>query len=101
MPLYEFRCASCGATRDVKASFSEADTLVLVCTECGDAMSRVFSTGASVAVLVSGAKEQGQLGGANRRRGRAHQCNDGAVKLTRPNPFRNELSHAPEKQNGT
>lgn len=41
MPLYDYRCAACGKTAEVRHGFN--DTYADPCAECGGAMSRVFN----------------------------------------------------------
>jgi putative FmdB family regulatory protein len=92
MPLYDFRCADCAAIREVRASFAEAGELELICTSCGGTMMRALSKTAPV-VLTSrasasppphpSARPLASAGG----RPRARTCEDGAVRLTRPNPL--------------
>jgi len=92
MPLYDFRCADCTAEQEVHASFAEADGLELICTGCGGTMTRTLSKTAP-AVLTSRAgtppPHPSLPGGTppGRRKTRARTCEDGAVRLTRPNPF--------------
>ena len=82
MPLYDFRCADCTAEREVRASFAEAESLQLVCTGCGGTMARALSKTAP-AVLTSRASASPPSSPSARPR----TCEDGAVRLTRPNPF--------------
>jgi putative FmdB family regulatory protein len=90
MPLYDFRCAGCAETREVRAAFAEASTLELVCTSCGGAMTRVISkTAPAVQTFSASASPPHPRPPAGRARART--CEDGAVQLTRPNPFAAEL----------
>lgn len=41
MPLYDYRCAACGKTVEVRHGFN--DTHSDPCPECGGAMGRVFN----------------------------------------------------------
>ncbi len=41
MPLYDYRCASCGHVAEVRHGFN--DTHDAPCEKCGGAMSRVFN----------------------------------------------------------
>ena len=45
MPLYEYRCPSCGASFELLASWSQADAQR--CPECGTAAQRLVSSFAS------------------------------------------------------
>jgi putative FmdB family regulatory protein len=82
MPLYDFRCADCAATREVRASFGEASTLELICTSCGGTMTRALSKTAPL-VLTSRAGPSARAGS----KAKAPTCEDRAVRLIRPNPF--------------
>lgn len=97
MPLYDFRCAGCEATREVRASFGEASTLELICTSCGETMTRVLSKTAP-AVLTPGASAPPPQPRQRTSRARARTCEAGAIQLTRPNPFAADLPrrNAPE-----
>lgn len=86
MPLYDFRCTDCAAEREVRASFAEASALQLVCTGCGGTMAKALSKSAPAA-LRSGTAAPPPHPRRGTRRGRARTCEDGAVKLTRPNPL--------------
>ena len=41
MPLYEYRCSSCGQSVDIKHGFEE--TVSEPCAACGGALTRVFN----------------------------------------------------------
>ncbi|HET9030042.1 MAG TPA: FmdB family zinc ribbon protein [Candidatus Aquilonibacter sp.] len=41
MPLYDYRCAACGKTTEIRHGFNDSHTDP--CPECGGAMSRVFN----------------------------------------------------------
>lgn len=41
MPLYDYRCAQCGQTTEIRHGFD--DTFTEPCAHCGGAMSRVFN----------------------------------------------------------
>ena len=41
MPLYEYRCSSCGQSVDIKHGFKE--TVSEPCAACGGALTRVFN----------------------------------------------------------
>lgn len=86
MPVYDFRCADCGSQREVRAPIDQAGSLTLVCVGCGGAMTKALS--ASVAIITGSAGTAAPSPNARRgRRPRGHTCSDGAIKLTRPNPF--------------
>lgn len=41
MPLYDYRCAQCGKTAEIRHGFN--DTYAEPCPECGGEMGRVFN----------------------------------------------------------
>ena len=41
MPLYDYRCAKCGQTTEVRHGFNDSHTDP--CSKCGGEMSRVFN----------------------------------------------------------
>lgn len=41
MPLYDYRCAACGAVTEIRHGFN--DTHTEPCAACGGALSRVFN----------------------------------------------------------
>lgn len=88
MPLYDFRCADCSAEKEVVVSFAEADSVELVCLECGGVMTRSVNRSFTVVVKAGGSVPPSPL---PHRTPKRHTCTDGAVKLSRPNPFTNSL----------
>jgi putative FmdB family regulatory protein len=90
MPLYDFRCAGCHDEREVRAPFGETESLQLICTNCGGTMTRVLSRTATIVLAVSGSASSSPpspIGGRKNQR----TCEDGAVRLTQPNPFAGSL----------
>lgn len=85
MPLYDFVCADCGATREVRADYETKSNLELLCVHCGGVMRAAPSS--SVAIIT--AKEMKPA----RPHTHDHACSD-AIKLTRPNPFAKEIEQA-------
>ena len=53
MPIYSYKCSSCGNTYDAMKSFSEADEDD-VCPKCGGDAKRMFSDPAAVIYKGSG-----------------------------------------------
>jgi putative FmdB family regulatory protein len=41
MPLYDYRCASCGKVTEIRHGFNDTNTDV--CPHCGGALARVFN----------------------------------------------------------
>jgi putative FmdB family regulatory protein len=90
MPLYDFRCAGCQDEREVRAAFGETESLQLICTNCGGTMKRILSRTAPIVLAGSGSASSSPplpIGGRKKQR----TCEDGAVHLTRPNPFARSL----------
>lgn len=92
MPLYDFRCRQCGAECELFSTFDEAQTLVLVCPECGDDMRMAPSLVAPLRARI--AKAEAVANNATRQPtcGHRHACTCAAVCLSRPNPFWNEIN---------
>lgn len=90
MPLYDFRCADCTAEREVLASMDESGSLELVCVDCGGPMTRTVNR---TFTFVSGSAGSAPPSPPPARP--QHQCTDGAVKLSRPNPFKQSLPAKP------
>ncbi|HEY3748063.1 MAG TPA: zinc ribbon domain-containing protein [Pseudonocardiaceae bacterium] len=97
MPLYDFRCTDCAGEREVVVPFERADSLELVCVDCGGSMTRTMSRSFAI---VTGAAERATPSPTGKPRRRGHTCSDGAVKLSRRNPFANALSGNDEHQEG-
>lgn len=101
MPLYEFGCKQCGARREVLVGHADAQSLELVCTECGGV--QTINPVLSVNLLLSRAStadrtsRSREAAGPAQRQGKScghtYHCRC-AVHLTKPNPFRNEIRKA-------
>jgi putative FmdB family regulatory protein len=89
MPLYDFRCADCAEEREAMVRFGRADSLELVCLACGGTMTRALPT--AVALVIAAGTGASPPPPARRR---GHTCTDGAVALSRPNPFADALPSA-------
>lgn len=101
MPLYEFGCNMCGAGREVLSDYETAQSLELICVQCGGVQTlrpvlavNVLRSRASAVTPTSGSRE---VGNTAQRQGKAcghtHHCRC-AVKLTKPNPFRDQIRKA-------
>jgi putative FmdB family regulatory protein len=97
MPLYDFRCTDCAGEREVMVPFERADSLELVCVDCGGDMTRTMTKSFAV---VAGAVERATPSQTAKARRRGHTCSDGAVKLSRKNPFARALSGSTEHREG-
>jgi putative FmdB family regulatory protein len=97
MPMYDFRCAECSASHELFLAFVDADAMELVCTECGGPMRRAPSRVNSLRTR-PGRGEQAAKSAAEEQRRNAcnhrYACRCSGVKLTRPNPFRQQIDAA-------
>lgn len=97
MPEYEFVCHECGARTDVLAPYAVAADLELVCVTCGGTMAKGITRTFAISISRGGAREVDSDGRAAKKHDHHHHHDThGAVKLTRPNPFRSEISHGGE-----
>jgi putative FmdB family regulatory protein len=93
MPLYNFRCGACGATRELMVDFHKSRALELVCVNCGGEM-RVAPV-LAVNVL-KGAKTNDPASSATlaaKSCGHKYHCRC-HIKLNRPNPFAKKIRAA-------
>lgn len=92
MPLYDFVCADCGATREVRADYETKSNLELLCVHCGGVMRAALT--ARVTIITAPPKPAGQTPSMHTEScGHTHACSN-ALKLTRPNPFAKEIEQA-------
>ncbi|MEW2547873.1 zinc ribbon domain-containing protein [Streptomyces sp. NPDC047002] len=89
MPRYDYRCADCGAVREVRAAVDEADSLELVCLGCGGPMAKVFTTAFTAVGL--GRAPAPPPSAQSPKPAAGHTCSHGAVRLTAANPFAKAL----------
>jgi putative FmdB family regulatory protein len=90
MPIYDFRCRDCGSDQELLVALAEAETMVLVCTGCGGEMQR---RPPRVAGLRSrpGTAPVPTAARASAACGHGLACRCGGVRLSRPNPFKQEI----------
>ena len=108
MPVFDFRCDSCGAERSVFVSSAAAEALALLCIRCGKTMHRApvlkvayMATKRGHDFAASSAKQALQGDGAKAKScGHHHACRC-SIKLKRPNPFRKEIKQAAGRGNST
>jgi len=107
MPLYDFRCSSCGTRRELFGAYADIGELELICTACGGAMTRAPSAvGALVfrapapAAAAPDASPGNEALAPVKPCGHRHACRCG-IKLTRPNPFRQQIRLADAGQADT
>ncbi|AJE48681.1 zinc ribbon domain-containing protein [Celeribacter indicus] len=97
MPIYTFRCEDCDAEREVMAEFAEAEALELLCFACGGTMRRAPVMTLNVigpAIRAKNAERASEERAYFAKAcGHTHACRCG-VKLTRQNPFRQEIRAA-------
>ncbi|HEY4019729.1 MAG TPA: zinc ribbon domain-containing protein [Pseudonocardiaceae bacterium] len=97
MPRYDFRCVECAGEREALVPFDQADSLELVCLDCGGDMTRAMTRSFAIATRTARRATPSPTG-TGQRRGRT--CSDGAVKLTRPNPLSGALPSKTDHQEG-
>lgn len=97
MPIYTLRCENCEASREVMADLATAETLELMCFTCGSDMRRVPVTTLNVigpAIRARKVEKQREEDAYFAKAcGHKHACRCG-VKLTRKNPFKQEIRAA-------
>jgi len=89
MPLYDFRCAACGATRELHGSYTEISALTLICTACGGAMTKAPSRIGGVVVRSLTSPSPSKSGAPKGQHD--HDACRASVRLSRPNPFEAQL----------
>ena len=95
MPIYEFLCEQCDATRDVNVDHKTKTGLELLCVRCGGVMRAREVTRFNFTLSAeSRPKEQGTVP-KPKACGHTHACRC-AVKMTQPNPFQAEIDSALE-----
>ena len=90
MPLYEYRCTTCGAGCDVILESSEQKAMELICVNCGGVMQAVdisiFSLLSSGRSTPKDEKPVHQKGSC----GHGHHCRC-AIKSRHANPFQAQI----------
>ncbi|HEY4459318.1 MAG TPA: zinc ribbon domain-containing protein [Pseudonocardiaceae bacterium] len=97
MPRYDFRCIECAEQREVLVPFDQADSLELVCVDCGGDMIRAMTKSFAI---VTGTAQRATPSPTGTGQRKGPTCSDGAVKLTRPNPFSGALPSMTDHQEG-
>lgn len=96
MPAFDFRCRDCGITTEVSVvNRAQLDDVVeLVCRACGGSMRRAYTADVHLVLNSERIEREDQRFQAERRKliaccgTSACKC---SVKLTRPNPFRDQV----------
>lgn len=95
MPLYDFSCTTCKASREVRADYETKKDLELLCMQCGGVMRAVPS--AAINIISSTAQqEQSVVATREQKRkacGHKYHCRC-SIKLKQPNPFQKEIDKA-------
>ncbi len=93
MPVYEFVCVGCAASRDVLVDYEAKKKLELICVHCGGVMRALEVSGFSI--ISSSAVSNKEHFHPQRTKccGHTHACRC-AVKLTKPNPFQARIDSA-------
>lgn len=96
MPFYTFRCGDCEEDREVMTDLATASELELVCTSCGGSMTRAPVLTVNVigpAIAARRAENNAKAEEIFKPCGHKYQCRCG-VRLTKPNPFKQEIKKA-------
>jgi hypothetical protein len=88
MPLYDFCCVECAGEREVQAGLNQVGSLELICVGCGGVMKKALR---KTATFVMSSTARSSPPPARPPLPRRDTCSDGAVKLTRANPFARSL----------
>ena len=93
MPLYDFECADCGVSKEVRVGYERSRLLALVCTGCGGEMH--VTPVMKVSVITGGEKHDPAAPAARTAKpcGHVYHCRC-SIKLDRPNPFEKEIRAA-------
>lgn len=99
MPLYDFRCTACGASRDVRTDYETKKGLELLCIQCGGVMKAAPSAAISIISSITGDKPLAQAAQQQNAKacGHTYHCRC-AIKLTKPNPFQKEIDKSLNKK---
>lgn len=100
MPMYDFRCTECGSTRELFIACVEAQAMELVCTACGGPMRLAPSRISHLRTRVTRGEQSTAATSAEQARGgcgHRYACRCAGVRLTRPNPFRDQIKAANEQ----
>jgi putative FmdB family regulatory protein len=91
MPLHDFRCADCKGTREVWIPLDEAGTTELICLDCGGSMTKALSARVTLQMNSPDPASPASPASSGPGRKKSPTCTDGALRLTRPNPFAGSL----------
>ena len=95
MPVYEFLCAECAASREVITDPKTKSDLELLCVHCGGVMTasevNVFHVVSSTSAAEKSKSDAHHHG--TKACGHTHACRC-AVKMEKPNPFKKEIDKA-------
>lgn len=98
MPRYQFGCQSCDATCDVIADYKTAQRLELLCVACGGVMTskpvmKLNYLKGRTESTTGHSHEESKAQRQTKSCGHSYHCRC-AVKLTKPNPFADEIKAA-------
>ncbi|WP_041287695.1 zinc ribbon domain-containing protein [Desulfomonile tiedjei] len=93
MPIYEFVCVECEASRDVLADTTIKNEMELICVHCGGVMRAAQVSRFSVISSSAGAGKGHVHADAAKSCGHTHACRC-AVKMTKTNPFQDRIDLA-------
>jgi len=93
MPIYEFLCTQCAASREVLVDHRAKNGLELLCTHCGGVMRAAEVSMFSIVSSSSAARNAHIPPQGAKPCGHTHACRC-TVKLTKPNPFQAQVDAA-------
>ncbi|MDQ7097107.1 zinc ribbon domain-containing protein [Desulfosporosinus sp. PR] len=92
MPLYDFICSNCGASREVLLDYETKKHLELLCIHCGGVLRAAPVN--SFTVITKGKVVPPKSQTMAKPCGHSHHCRCAAIKQRRPNPFQKQIDQA-------
>ena len=94
MPIYDFICNECHASRSVLTDYETKNRLTIACTQCGGVMKaapiNLFN------VIGSAYRKKTSVPSAKKVKscGHTYHCQCAAIKQSKPNPFQKQIDQA-------
>ncbi|HHV75625.1 MAG TPA: zinc ribbon domain-containing protein [Thermoanaerobacterium sp.] len=92
MPIYDFVCSECDASRPLLVDYEAKEGLELICVHCGGVMRA--APVAMFTVIRSTTVEQPTDQKKVKPCGHTHHCRCAAIKQKAPNPFQKQINEA-------
>lgn len=93
MPIYEFVCEKCAASRESIVDHKTRAGLELLCVNCGGVMRAEEVSNFSVIASAGALEKRHVHPRAAKSCGHTHACRC-SIKMTQPNPFQTEIDSA-------